>query len=70
MVRVADKPSIPRQTVTISYLISRETMNVEETVYISPFAFLRTMFLIAWSALAHPLSTTTIDMETGECVHD
>jgi hypothetical protein len=39
-------------------------------VYIGPWAFLRTMALIAWSAFRHPFSTTTIDMLSGECTHE
>jgi hypothetical protein len=42
----------------------------DPNVYIPPFAFLRTMLLIAWSAFRHPFSTTTIDMLSGECVQD
>ena len=37
-----------------------------EVFYYSPWSYLRTMFLIAWSAFAHPFSTTVIDLETGE----
>jgi hypothetical protein len=39
-------------------------MNIQ-TFYYSPWCFLRAMFLIAWSAFAHPLSSTVIDLKTG-----
>ena len=42
----------------------------EEPVYVSPWAYLRAMALIAWSTFRHPFSTTTIDLATGECVHE
>lgn len=39
-------------------------------VYLSPWAYLRTMLLVAWSTFRHPFATTTIDLNTGECVHE
>ncbi|HTU20257.1 MAG TPA: hypothetical protein VMG10_19490 [Gemmataceae bacterium] len=36
---------------------------------IPPLAYLRAMFMIAWSAFRHPWSTTTIDLATGRVVH-
>jgi tetrahydrodipicolinate N-succinyltransferase len=41
---------------------------IEDVVRISPGAYLRTMAQIAWNAIRHPMSTTTIDMETGKVV--
>jgi len=41
-----------------------------EVFYYSPLQFLRTMFAIAWSAFAHPFSSTVIDLETGHVRHD
>jgi hypothetical protein len=32
----------------------------------SPWKYLRTMALVAWSAFRHPFSTTIIDFDTGE----
>lgn len=43
---------------------------MDEPVHISPFAFLRTMLAIAWSALRHPFTTTVIDLTTGQVVED
>jgi hypothetical protein len=43
-------------------------VDVEEVVYISPGAFLRSMAMTIWSAFRHPFSTTYIDLSTGECV--
>lgn len=40
-----------------------------DTIYISALAFLRTMLLIAWSSLRHPLMFTRIDILTGKCIH-
>ncbi len=39
--------------------------DVVEKIYISPWAFLRTMAAIAWSCFRHPLTTTEIDISTG-----
>ena len=40
-----------------------------EVFYYSPWAYLRTMFLIGWSAFRHPFSYTEIDLVTGEMRH-
>jgi len=40
----------------------------EPFVY-SGWYFFRAMWLIAWSALAHPFSSSVIDLETGRVVH-
>jgi hypothetical protein len=37
-------------------------------VKITPLAYLRSMWLILWSAFRHPLTTTVIDLETGRIV--
>ena len=41
-----------------------------EVFHDSAWRFLRTMFAIAWSAFAHPFSTTVIDLTTGEMRHE
>lgn len=40
-----------------------------ETIRISAWMYLRTIFLMAWSAFRHPFRTTYIDMASGEVVH-
>ncbi len=37
-------------------------------IRISPTAYLKAMFNIAWSAFRHPTKTTIIDLETGKIV--
>jgi hypothetical protein len=39
-----------------------------DIVYIGPFAFLRSMVAVAWSALAHPFTETVIDVTTGRVI--
>jgi hypothetical protein len=39
------------------------------TVRISPFAYLRAMWNLFWSAIRHPLSETTIDLSTGRVLY-
>ena len=41
----------------------------DETCYISPHAYVRSMIAIAVSSFRHPFSETTIDLTTGECVN-
>ena len=41
-----------------------------QVFYYSPLRFLRTMFAIAWSAFAHPFSSTVIDLATGQVRHN
>ena len=41
-----------------------------ENVRISPIAYLRTMFNIAWSAFRYPTTTTVIDLGTGKIVEN
>lgn len=51
-------------------LLGEDSMNPPgEAIYISPWAYVRAMLVIAWSAFRHPLCRTTVDLETGECVH-
>jgi hypothetical protein len=38
--------------------------------YNSPLGYLKTMFIIAWAAFAHPFSSTVIDLTTGNVRHD
>jgi hypothetical protein len=38
--------------------------------YYSPLRYLQTMVAIAWAALAHPFSSTVINLTTGEVRHD
>jgi hypothetical protein len=40
------------------------TMNERSFAY-SPWKFFQVIFAVAWSAFAHPFSTTVIDLETG-----
>ena len=40
-----------------------------EDIRVSAWMYLRTIFLIAWSAFRHPFRTTYIDMASGEAVH-
>jgi hypothetical protein len=35
---------------------------------IRPWAYLRTMAMLAWSAFRHPYSTTVIDLTTGRII--
>jgi hypothetical protein len=37
-----------------------------QVFYYPPLRFLQTMFAIAWSAFAHPFSSTVIDLATGD----
>jgi len=37
-------------------------------VYISPRAYLGSMFLLAWTALRHPFTTTIIDVTHGRVI--
>ena len=39
-----------------------------QVIYISPWAYLRAMANIAWSAFRHPFTTTVIDLTTGRVV--
>jgi len=39
------------------------------TVRISPLAYLRAMCNMFWSAIRHPLSSTTIDLTTGRVLY-
>ncbi len=41
-----------------------------EVFHYSAWQFLYTMFAIAWSAFAHPFSSTVIDLATGNIRHD
>lgn len=36
-----------------------------EVIYISPWAFLRSMLTIAWISIRHPCSTSVVDLATG-----
>jgi hypothetical protein len=36
----------------------------------SPLRYLQTMLAIAWSAFAHPFSSTVIDLTTGAARHE
>ena len=46
-----------------------EQTMTSQTFYYSPWRFLRVALAIAWSAFAHPFSSTVIDLETGEAHH-
>jgi hypothetical protein len=43
---------------------------ITQGFYYSPFCFLRTVLAIAWSAFAHPFSSTVIDLATGQMQHE
>src|SRR5260370_36894885 len=45
-----------------------ENACMAEAIRISFWMFLRAMAAVAWSAFRHPLSTSVIDVTTGECV--
>jgi hypothetical protein len=47
-----------------------ESAMTSEVFHYSAWRFLHTMFAIAWSAFAHPFSTTVIDLTTGEMRHE
>jgi hypothetical protein len=47
-----------------------EPAMTSEVFHYSPLRFLQTMLAIAWSAFAHPFSTTVIDLATGEVRHE
>lgn len=36
--------------------------------YISPIAYLRSIWTVIWTAFRHPFSTTYIDLSTGKIV--
>jgi hypothetical protein len=43
---------------------------VTQVFYYPPLRFLQTMLAIAWSAFAHPFSSTVIDLATGAVRHN
>jgi hypothetical protein len=43
---------------------TESAMNARGYVY-SPWRFFQVMLAVAWSAFAHPLSSTVIDLDTG-----
>lgn len=45
-----------------------ETDSEEQSVRIKPLPYFRAMLSIAWNSFRHPLSTTVIDLESGEAV--
>ena len=51
------------------YLYNPEPTITPYAFYYSPRQFLQTMLAIAWSALAHPFSSTVIDLTTSEMRH-
>lgn len=53
------------------FLVIEEKQSLEDTenpFIIPPLAYLRAMVMIAWSAFRHPMSTTTIDLATGQVI--
>lgn len=38
-------------------------------IHVSAFAYLRTMWSLLWTAFRHPLTTTYIDVVTGEVLY-
>ncbi len=62
------------QTVQVSrpdrnLTLSADLEKVVWTIRISPFAYLRAMANLFWSAIRHPLSETTIDLSTGRVLY-
>lgn len=47
-----------------------EPAMTSEVFYYSPLRYFQAMLAIAWSAFAHPFSTTVIDLATGEVRHN
>jgi hypothetical protein len=47
---------------------AKSAMNAPGLVY-SPWRFIQVMLAIAWSAFAHPFSSTVIDVDTGRVVN-
>lgn len=41
-------------------------MTTQAAFHYSPLRFLQVMLAIAWSAFAHPFTSTTIDLATGQ----
>ncbi len=65
------KPRHPLENIVLDHTIQQEDPKKEEnieTIRISPTAYLRAMFNIAWSAFRHPTKTTIIDLETGKII--
>ena len=58
---------ISTPTVTSS---QSESAMTSQVFYYSPLRYLLTMLSIAWAALAHPFSSTVIDLATGEVRHN
>jgi len=48
---------------------STEPLEANMSSHYSSLTFLRTMLAIAWSAFAHPFSSTVIDLATGQVHH-
>jgi hypothetical protein len=47
-----------------------EPAMTSQVFHYSSMRFLQAMLAIAWSAFAHPFSTTVIDLATGEVRHE
>jgi hypothetical protein len=50
--------------------LSKEADMDGQAFHYSPLRFLWAMFAIAWSAFAHPFSSTVIDLGTGQVHHE
>ena len=61
--RVMERWPLTRQEVAHSFPV-----DVDEVVYISPYAYIRSILAIVWNAFRHPFSTTYIDLSTGDSV--
>ena len=48
---------------------SGAAMNTRTFGY-SPWRFFQVMFAVAWSAFAHPFTSTVIDLDTGRACDD
>jgi hypothetical protein len=71
--KLADPPDAIRPEVRDGEELSAPTTisaaDAPEVIRISIRMYLRTIFLMAWSAFRHPFRTTYIDMASGEAVH-
>jgi hypothetical protein len=63
-----DFPHFRRRLVCVDGEVFVKSQEVAQPITISPWAFLRSMIAIAWSAFRHPWRTTEIDLTTGRMV--
>jgi hypothetical protein len=63
-------PAVPTSDALARPCASKEPVAEaeDETVVITPWAFLRSVWAITWGAFRHPFMTTVVDLSTGEGV--